>query len=212
IDNIGLAPIAAGIKSDGSPDLLLIQLPEGSTCAGVFTKNVFCAAPVTIAKQHLTDSNGAIRAMLINSGNANAGTGEPGIAMALTHCEAVAAQLNVATEQVLPYSTGVIGQLLPDAIVLSGIKTAAQSIGSDWAAAARSIMTTDTEPKLTSQQVTIDGEVITITGMAKGAGMIQPNMATMLSYLFTDAAINQADLKHALESCVATSFNSITVD
>ncbi len=212
IDNIGLAPIAAGIKSDGSPDLLLVQLPDGSTCAGVFTKNVFCAAPVTVAKNHLNESKGAIRAMLINSGNANAGTGEPGIAMAHKHCAATANALGIDTEQVLPFSTGVIGQLLPDDIMLKGIEIASQSMGADWNAAARSIMTTDTEPKLTSRQVSIDGETITITGMAKGAGMIQPNMATMLSYIFTDAAINKAHLQKALEESVATSFNSITVD
>ena len=212
IDGIGLAPICAGIKSDGSQDLLLIHLPKNSTCAGVFTKNLFCAAPVTVAKAHLRECQGAVRAMLINSGNANAGTGQPGIDMAQSHCEAVAAALNIQPTQVLPFSTGVIGQLLPDDVMVKGINKAVVEFGQDWPGAARSIMTTDTEPKLTSRQVTIDGTTITITGMAKGAGMIQPNMATMLAYLFTDASIEQASLQQALEASVATSFNSITVD
>lgn len=212
VKGIGLAPISAGIKSDGSPDLLLIALPENSVCAGVFTKNIFCAAPVTVAKEHLLASKGTVRAMLINSGNANAGTGQPGIDMARSHCDAVAQALNLLPEQSLPFSTGVIGQLLPDDVMRKGIKKAALELGQDWRGAARSIMTTDTEPKLTSQQVSIDGELITITGMAKGAGMIQPNMATMLAYLFTDARIEQSSLQQALEQSVGTSFNSITVD
>jgi len=212
VNNIALAPISAGIKSDGSADLLLIQLPANSVCAGVFTKNIFCAAPVTVAKNHLQSCNGSVRAMLINSGNANAGTGQPGINMAIEHCKVVAEVLDVPYEQVLPFSTGVIGQLLPDNIMIAGIKTAANSFGHDWDAAARSIMTTDTEPKLTSRQVRIDDQLITVTGMAKGAGMIQPNMATMLSYLYTDAKISSSDLQLALEASVATSFNSITVD
>lgn len=212
VAGIGLAPISAGIKSDGSPDLLLIALPENSTCAGVFTKNIFCAAPVTVAKQHMQAANGAVRALLINSGNANAGTGQPGIDMAHSHCEVVAKALGLMPVQVLPYSTGVIGQLLPDEVMVRGIETAAKVLGDDWPGAAHSIMTTDTKPKLTSQQVTIDGELITITGMAKGAGMIQPNMATMLSYLFTDASIEQTALQQAVDASVSTSFNSITVD
>jgi len=212
IDAIELGSIAAGIKSDGSSDLLLIHLPANSTCAGVFTKNIFCAAPVSVAKAHLHKNKGAVRALLINSGNANAGTGQPGIDMAQAHCQYVADALHISPEQVLPYSTGVIGQLLPDETMKAGIKKAALSMGADWAAAARSILTTDTEPKLTSRQVTIDSDLITITGMAKGAGMIQPNMATMLSYLFTDASIDNVSLQLALEQAVSTSFNAITVD
>ena len=212
VSGIALAPVAAGIKANGTNDLLLIQLPEHSTCAGVFTRNVFCAAPVTVAKEHLHTCKGAIRAMLINSGNANAGTGQPGIDMARKHCDAVAKTLGIDASQVLPYSTGVIGQLLPDAAMLNGIGLAASAMGVDWPAAAQSIMTTDTMPKLTSRQVEIEGELITVTGMAKGAGMIQPNMATMLAYLFTDAKIATADLQLALEQSVDISFNSITVD
>ena len=198
IDGIGLSPISAGIKPDGSADLLLIRLPANSACAGVFTKNIFSAAPVIVAKKHLHASNGAVRAMLINSGNANAGTGRPGLEMACEHCAAVADALNVSAEQVLPFSTGVIGQLLPNEVMIAGIRTAANAFSNDWKAAARSIMTTDTEPKLTSRQVKVDDQLITITGMAKGAGMIQPNMATMLSYLFTDATIALPDLQLSL--------------
>jgi len=216
VEGVELAPIAAGLKSDGALDFLLIKLPPASVCAGVFTKNIFCAAPVTVAKQHLRTSNGATRAMLINAGNANAGTGQPGIDMAESHCAAVAKALAVEVDQVLPFSTGVIGQLLPDTTMMDGIKTAAAALSADkqdaWESAARSIMTTDTEPKLTSAQVEIDGQLVTVTGMAKGAGMIQPNMATMLAYIFTDARIDQSDLQSTLEHAVAGSFNSITVD
>lgn len=212
IDGISLSSLSAGIKADGSNDLLLVQLPEGSTCAGVFTKNLFCAAPVTVAKNHLAQCKGSVRAMLINSGNANAGTGQPGIALALEHCEAVANAVGISQSQVLPFSTGVIGQMLPNANMLKGIQAAAQKPGADWPAAAQCIMTTDTVPKLTSKQVNIGNDTVTITGMAKGAGMIQPNMATMLAYLFTDANINSADLHAALTQSVAASFNSITVD
>ena len=212
INDVGLSPVAAGIKADGSNDLLLIKLPESSNCVGVFTKNVFCAAPVTVAKEHLRATSGQVCAMLINSGNANAGTGQPGIDMARKHCNAVGAALGIRGEQVLPFSTGVIGQLLPDELVLAGISKASAQFNSDWPAAAQSIMTTDTIPKLTSRQISIDGEQITITGMAKGAGMIQPNMATMLAYVFTDATIAVDDLQQALEQSVDTSFNAITVD
>jgi len=212
ISGITLSSLSAGIKADGSNDLLLVQLPEGSTCAGVFTKNLFCAAPVTVAKDHLRANKGLVRAMLVNSGNANAGTGEPGIELALKHCQAVANAVGVDKEQVLPFSTGVIGQMLPHEKMVAGINAAANAPGSDWPAAARCIMTTDTVPKLTSKQITIGEETITITGIAKGAGMIQPNMATMLAYIFTDAKINSTDLHAALAQSVATSFNSITVD
>lgn len=212
VKDIELAPISAGLKKDGSPDLLLIKLPERSSCVGVFTKNLFCAAPVTVAKEHLATSQGAIRALLVNSGNANAGTGQPGIDMARVHCDAVASELNIDASQVLPFSTGVIGQLLPNDIMVAGIAKASSVLSDDWEGAARSIMTTDTEPKLTSRQVSVDGQQITITGMAKGAGMIQPNMATMLAYLFTDAKIEQSALQAALDASVATSFNAITVD
>jgi len=219
VKGIELVTLAAGIKRNGTPDMVVIKAAEGSTCAAVFTQSAFCAAPVTLCKQQLLDSRGAIRALLINSGNANAGTGKPGIVMARGHCDAVAQALAVPASSVLPFSTGVIGQLLPDDIMLQGIAKAGElfNLGgtSDlaaWQSAARGIMTTDTVPKLTSQSVNVAGQQVSITGMAKGAGMIQPDMATMLSYVFTDAAIEQAHLEQALREAVDVSFNSITVD
>ena len=212
VNGVSLSSLSAGIKADGSHDLLLVGLPDTSTCAGVFTQNLFSAAPVTVAREHLLKCKGAVRALLVNSGNANAGTGQPGIDMAKAHCLAVAEYLTIQTEQVLPFSTGVIGELLPHEKMLEGIKQAAESPGNDWPLAAQCIMTTDTAPKLTSEQVQIGGTTITITGMAKGSGMIQPNMATMLGYMFTDASIAPQHLQSALEHSVADSFNSITVD
>lgn len=223
VDGVSLVTVAAGIKSDGSADLVLVSLPDTSRTAAVFTQNAFCAAPVTLCREYLQHNQGAVRALLVNAGNANAGTGMPGIDMARGHCQAVADALSIPDNSVLPFSTGVIGQLLPDEKMRSGIaattvvlRNSAESDASNnieqWQAAARGIMTTDTEPKLTSQAVEIDGKTITITGMAKGAGMIQPNMATMLAYVFTDAAITTADCHLALRSAVDVSFNAITVD
>lgn len=219
VAGIEFTTLSAGVKRDGTPDMVVARIAEGSTCAAVFTQSAFCAAPVTICKQHLLESNSAIRALLINSGNANAGTGEPGIVMARGHCNAVAAALSISPSAVLPFSTGVIGQLLPDDVMLQGIATAGQLLNADgtselaaWQAAARGIMTTDTVPKLTSQSVDVAGQLVTVTGMAKGSGMIQPDMATMLSYIFTDAAISQQHLDIALREAVDVSFNAITVD
>ncbi|PID63273.1 MAG: bifunctional ornithine acetyltransferase/N-acetylglutamate synthase [Gammaproteobacteria bacterium] len=222
VPGVHLTTLAAGIKASGSDDMVVITLPEGTVTAGVFTKNGFCAAPVTVAREHLESSSGGTRVLLINSGNANAGTGEPGRLMARGHCKALASALGVATETVLPFSTGVIGQLLPDERMLAGIEKAASVLRdkaeeplaplADWEAAARGIMTTDTQVKLTSRELVCAGQRITITGMAKGAGMIQPNMATMLSYVFTDATIDMPDLDAALHEAVARSFNAITVD
>lgn len=226
VSGIELATVSAGIKADGSADMVLIKLAQTSSCAAVLTQNAFCAAPVTICRQHLLSNKGAVRALLINSGNANAGTGQPGIELAMGHCDAVASALNVTVDSVLPFSTGVIGQLLPDGVMRSGIVDAASSIeqadgaASDtsvsdkqaWTNAARGIMTTDTQPKLTSKTVDINRTTVTITGMAKGAGMIQPNMATMLSYVFTDAKIDVTHLDAVLRDAVDVSFNAITVD
>lgn len=218
---VRLAAIAAGIKKDGSHDLVLMQLEPGSTCAALFTQSHFAAAPVRAARRHLTQSGGAIRALLINSGNANAGTGEPGLAMALEHCAAVGSALGVPAESVLPFSTGVIGQPLPDARLRSGIEAAGTLLASGaesvtdadaWMSAARGIMTTDTQPKISSRTVDTSGGTVALTGMAKGAGMIEPHMATMLAYVFTDATIEAADLDAALREAVAVSFNAITVD
>lgn len=219
VAGIELVTLAAGLKPDGKPDLVVARLAEGSTCAGVFTRNAFCAAPVVLAKNHLSSTGGAVRVLMTNSGNANAGTGEPGLEMARAHCLAMGQALGLSADAVLPFSTGVIGQLLPDEKMRAGIKQAGQMLDTGktmdigaWHAAAQGIMTTDTQPKLTSQQLQIDGQTVTITGMAKGAGMIQPDMATMLSYIFTDAAIAQDDLQQLLGEAVDVSFNAITVD
>lgn len=219
VEGVELVTLAAGLKAAGKEDLVVARLAQGATCAGVFTQNAFCAAPVIVAKEHLANSGGAIRALMINSGNANAGTGEPGLRAARLHCKALAEALSLPADAILPFSTGVIGQLLPDEKMLAGIKQASQSLKTDdamsidaWHAAARGIMTTDTQPKMTSQHVMVDGKKVTITGMAKGAGMIQPDMATMLSYVFTDAALAQSDLQQLLHDAVGISFNAITVD
>ncbi|MGQ7843027.1 bifunctional glutamate N-acetyltransferase/amino-acid acetyltransferase ArgJ [Granulosicoccus sp. 3-233] len=219
VRGVTLATLVAGLKSNGSADMVVASLTETAVTAAVFTQSAFCAAPVSVAREQLQACDGRVRALLINSGNANAGTGQPGIDMANGHCQALAAALGVDSGSVLPFSTGVIGQLLPDDIMRSGIARAATMLeGAEelalpqWENAARGIMTTDTQPKLTSQSVTINGQDVTITGMAKGAGMIQPNMATMLSYVFTDATIGQDDLNRALRESVDVSFNSITVD
>ncbi|MFK8080866.1 MAG: bifunctional glutamate N-acetyltransferase/amino-acid acetyltransferase ArgJ [Granulosicoccus sp.] len=219
VTGIEFATLAAGVKRNGTPDMVVARFAEGSTCAAVFTQSAFCAAPVTICKQQLLQSQGAIRALLINSGNANAGTGEPGIVMARGHCDAVASTLSIPASSVLPFSTGVIGQLLPDDIMRQGIEKAAVLLESTatsdiaaWQSAACGIMTTDTVPKLTSQTIELAGQTVTVCGMAKGSGMIQPDMATMLSYVFTDAAIEQIHLEAALKEAVDVSFNAITVD
>ena len=158
--------LAAGIKTNGSTDMVVARLAEGATCSSVFTKSAFSAAPVTICRQHMKDNGGAVRVLLINSGNANAGTGEPGIEMALGHCSAIARAMSVPVSSVLPFSTGVIGQLLPDDVMLAGIVKACDILQAGdtthieaWQSAARGIMTTDTQPKLTSQTVDIAGPV-----------------------------------------------------
>ena len=189
-----------------------MRLPEGATVAAVFTRSHFRAAPVTVAAEHLAATRGAARALLVNSGNANAGTGEPGLAVARATCEAVAEALGVAPAEVLPFSTGVIGQLLPLDTARAGIRSAAGALGADWEAAARGIMTTDTVPKLASRTVEIVGAAVTLTGTCKGSGMIRPDMATMLAYVFTDASIDANDLDAALRAVLDDSFNAITVD
>ena len=219
VKGVELVTLAAGIKPNGTPDMVMVRVAEGSTCSAVFTQSAFCAAPVTVAKEQLAGCDGSVRALLVNSGNANAGTGQLGIDMARGHCAAAAAALSVPENSVLPFSTGVIGQLLPDAVMKAGIAKAFELLGGDdtdsvaaWQGAARGIMTTDTQPKITSASVAVAGSSLTITGMAKGAGMIQPNMATMLSYVFTDAVVSQHDLQFALHEAVDVSFNAITVD
>lgn len=189
-----------------------MTLPEGSSVSGVFTLNRFCAAPVTVCKEHLKLNKG-IRALLVNTGCANAGTGQQGLDDARASCIGVAQALNISPEQVLPFSTGVILETLPMDRLLAGIAPAAANLQEDnWLNAAEAIMTTDIVAKGTSRQLTIDGQAVTITGISKGSGMIHPNMATMLGYIATDAAISQTALDSIIQYAVNKSFNCITVD
>ncbi|OOZ37300.1 bifunctional glutamate N-acetyltransferase/amino-acid acetyltransferase ArgJ [Solemya velesiana gill symbiont] len=211
VAGIRLGATAAGIKYPDRNDLVIVELPEGSSCAAVFTRNAFCAAPVTVAREHLEAT--APHYLLINSGNANAGTGEDGMRAARESCKAVAAAQACAINQVLPFSTGVIGELLPVQKIDAAVPAALAALSEQsWADAARAIMTTDMVPKLISRQFEHDGHTLTVTGMAKGSGMIRPDMATMLAYVATDAAVDKPLLQACLEQAVAPSFNSITVD
>ncbi len=206
-----LGAVSAGIKVAGRLDLVLMELPENSTVAGVFTRNAFCAAPVQLARRHLAATTP--RYLLVNTGNANAGTGERGLADALHCCEAVAEAAGVAAEQVLPFSTGVIGEALPLEKIRANSTAVHAALGEEnWFAAAQGILTTDTRPKLASRQIELGGDRITLTGMAKGAGMLMPNMATMLAYVATDAAIAQPLLHTLWTQAVNLSFNRISVD
>lgn len=210
VKGLRLGSASANIRYTDRDDLLLIELDEHSTVAGVFTQNAFCAAPVSVCKNHLP---GSIRYLLINSGNANACTGEQGLDDALSSCAKVAELTGTKTEQVLPYSTGVIGELLPMDKLLEGIPLALAALDDDgWKSAARAIMTTDTRLKGVSEQIEIDGQLITVTGIAKGSGMINPNMATMLAYIATDAAVCQEALQQMVARAADASFNRITVD
>ncbi len=207
---IGIA--SAGIKKPGKKDITVFQFAPGTTVAGVFTTNRFCAAPVQICKQRLTSGND-IRALLINTGNANAGTGETGYQHALATSATLANALNLKEEQVLPFSTGVILEPLPVDKINAAIPTAVANLAdNEWFNAAHSIMTTDTVPKVSSKQVKVDGKTVTVTGVSKGAGMIRPNMATMLGYVATDAKIAQQTLEKLTVAIANQSFNRITVD
>jgi glutamate N-acetyltransferase/amino-acid N-acetyltransferase len=211
VPGIRLAAAAAGIRYRNRDDLVLIELAEGGTAAAVFTRNAFCAAPVIVAREHLAAA--APRYLLINSGNANAGTGAAGLDAARETCRLLAGAAGCAMQQVLPFSTGVIGQdlpLEPFARAMPGLLAGLSTDG--WPHAARAIMTTDTVPKLVSRQCEIAGTRVTVTGMAKGSGMICPDMATMLAYLATDAAVPPPLLQVCLRDAVARSFNAITVD
>lgn len=211
IDGVTLGIVEAGIKKSGRKDLLVMVLDEGTKIAGVFTQNRFCAAPVIVAKQHLAQSS--IRALMVNTGNANAGTGEAGVQHALTTCAELARLLGCTVQQVLPFSTGVIMEPLPVDRIIKGLPTAvADSKVDNWFAAAQAIMTTDIVPKAVSQRVQIDGRTVTITGIAKGSGMIRPNMATMLGYIATDAVVSQDLLQEMVRYAADHSFNRITVD
>ncbi|MCK0509309.1 bifunctional glutamate N-acetyltransferase/amino-acid acetyltransferase ArgJ [Aromatoleum anaerobium] len=201
----------AGIRKANRRDLTLIELAAGSRVAGVFTLNRFCAAPVQLCKQHI--AGGEVRALVINTGVANAGTGEQGLADAHATCVAVGRALGVAPEQVLPFSTGVILEPLPVDRLIAGLPAAHADLREDgWFDAAHAIMTTDTLAKAVSRQVEIGGRTVTLTGISKGAGMIKPNMATMLGFLACDAAVSQALLDALTKEAADLSFNSITVD
>ena len=212
VAGVSLGTAEAGIKRADRKDLLVIKLDEGATVAGVFTTNRFCAAPVTVAREHLTAGKG-IRALVVNTGNANAGTGEQGMAAARSTCAELAKLLGCAPNQILPYSTGVIMEPLPVAKIVAGMPQAVANLKADnWFDAANAIMTTDIVAKAVSKQVQIGGKTVTVTGMSKGSGMIHPNMATMLGYIATDAAIAQPLLQQMVSEAANRSFNCITVD
>lgn len=207
---IGVAE--AGIRKANRKDLTVFLLDEGASVAGVFTRNRFCAAPVQVCREHLARAAG-IRAMVVNTGNANAGTGAEGLVRARATCIAVARQLGLAPEQVLPFSTGVIMEPLPLERIEAGLPVALADARVDhWARAAEAIMTTDTVPKAASRRILIDGVPVTVTGISKGAGMIRPNMATMLGFIATDASIAPELLPALARQLADASFNSITID
>ncbi|PWT76299.1 MAG: bifunctional ornithine acetyltransferase/N-acetylglutamate synthase [Proteobacteria bacterium] len=211
VDGVELGVAAAAIRKPGRDDLLVMRLAEGTRVSGVFTSNRFCAAPVIVAKEHLRVSRP--RAMVVNTGNANAGTGEGGIADARATCVAAARLLGVSEREVLPFSTGVIMEPLPVDRIAAGLPACVKNLREDnWLAAARAIMTTDTVPKAVSRRLEIQGNSVTITGIAKGAGMIHPNMATMLAFVATDANLPRELLHEALQYAADRSFNAITVD
>ena len=215
IKGLTLGIAEANIRKPERKDLLVIVLDDGATVAGVFTQNDFCAAPVIVAREHLSalDSNGSIRALVINTGCANAGTGERGIEDARTTCAEAARLLGCATEEVLPFSTGVILEPLPLPKIVTGLPRAINDLGTDnWFAASEAIMTTDIVPKAASRQISLNGATVTITGIAKGSGMIRPNMATMLGFIATDAAVSNSLLEHMVQHAADHSFNCITVD
>ncbi|QFT55959.1 bifunctional glutamate N-acetyltransferase/amino-acid acetyltransferase ArgJ [Microbulbifer sp. THAF38] len=211
VKGVRLASVPAKIKDWSRDDLLLIEVAEGASVSATFTQNSFCAAPVLVAKEHIGQGN--IRALLVNAGNANAATGERGLSDARACCAAVAEAVSVRAERVLPFSTGVIGEHLPLQRLLDAIPTAAtELIESGWGRAAKAIMTTDTRPKTAKRLLNIGGEEITVVGIAKGSGMIQPNMATMLAYVATDASIAQPLLDRMVKEAVNASFNRVSVD
>ena len=202
----------AGVRKANRKDVTVMLLDEGASVAGVFTQNRYCAAPVQMCRDHLAKNLG-IRAILINTGNANAGTGDDGLARARSTCIAMARHLNVAPEQVLPFSTGVIMEPLPNARIEAALPAALKDAQpAHWGKAAEGIMTTDTLPKAFSCQVQIAGKTVTITGISKGAGMIRPNMATMLGFLATDAVVPQALMQQLAKDLADQSFNRVTID
>ena len=212
VAGVRLGVAEAEIRKKNRRDLTLVALDGGCTVAGVFTQNRFCAAPVQLCRNHLATGK-EIRALVINTGIANAGTGEPGRQTAQASCEAVAALLGIAADQVLPFSTGVILEPLPVDRLKAGLPAAKADLKADnWHAAAHAIMTTDTVAKAASRRITVGGKTITVSGISKGAGMIKPNMATMLGFVATDAGIAQSLLDKLVKEAADASFNCITVD
>ena len=213
VKGIRLSSLDANIRyKHDRDDLTLVEISEGSSVAGVFTQNAFCAAPVTVCRDHLQQEDD-IRYLVINAGNANAGTGEEGMTSAQMICAEIADETGAALNSVLPFSTGVIGEQLPYWKIVDRVEELVEKLDADnWITAAKAIMTTDTTMKAVSKTVEVDGKTVTITGMTKGAGMIEPNMATMLAYVAIDAGIEQDMLQKILNQAVAASFNSISVD
>ncbi len=212
VNGVLLGTAEASIKKPNRKDLLVMHLAPQSAVAGVFTQNHFCAAPVTVAREHLASGKG-IRALVVNTGNANAGTGEPGLAAARATCAETANLLDCEAEQVLPFSTGVIMEALPLMRLVAGLPACVADLRADnWHHAAHAIMTTDIVAKGVSRQINIEGATVTLTGIAKGSGMIHPNMATMLGYIATDAAVAQPLLQRMVKQAGDASFNCITVD
>lgn len=212
VAGVRLGTAEACIRKQGRRDLTLIELAPGSRVAGVFTQNAYCAAPVRVCRQHLARSGG-MRALVINTGIANAGTGAQGVENSLASCRAVSELLGVPVEAVLPFSTGVILEHLPVDRLTAALPAAKAALKADgWFDACHAIMTTDTQPKCTSRRIQIGGKTVTVTGMSKGAGMIRPNMATMLGFVATDADVDQSVLDALVKDVADESFNSITVD
>jgi len=211
VDGVRLAAVAAGVRYQDRDDLVLMELAPDSRCAAVFTRNAFCAAPVIVARRHLGAHTP--RYLLINSGNANAGTGAPGLQDAQRSCAALAEKTACSAAQVLPFSTGVIGERLPVTRIEAALDRALAGLSATgWQSAAQAIMTTDTVAKGVSKTLPVDGRQITLTGMVKGAGMIRPDMATMLAFIACDAAVETDALQQCLSLAVQHSFNRITVD
>ena len=212
VRGVKLGITMAGVRKANRRDLTVVTVPAGTSVAGVFTTNRFCAAPVQLCRNHLAHGPG-VRALVINTGNANAGTGAEGLARALQSCQALARLLDLSPEQVLPFSTGVIMEPLPIERIEAGLPAALADLNeSNWAAAAQAIMTTDTVAKAASREVLIGGTTVTVTGIAKGAGMIRPNMATMLGFVATDAAIAPHLLPELVREAADRSFNRISID
>ena len=212
VPGLRIGTAMAGVRKANRRDLVVFALDQGSAVAGVFTLNRFCAAPVQLCRERL-QGGGAVRALLINTGNANAGTGADGLVRARRSCVALAALMHLQPEQVLPFSTGVIMETLPVERIEAGLPAALAALRDDgWFEAAQGIMTTDTLPKAASRQLQIDGRTVTVTGISKGAGMIRPNMATMLGFMATDAVIAQPLLQTLLREVADLSFNRITID